>query len=310
MDAPHGHEAIPVNSFFVPPTARVTLAVLVDCEREPQYFPNLDVAKLAASASTWRSHQVKVVDGDGQFNSTVTPERAARVTMPVHYEGTSPAVVAIFKLWGSFRKLKEFWRPNPSMPSGDVTPETSPRARPAALVDGARPYNTVDTFLPVNPAPVPAAPHVNKKEFPAMAPSPYVGVGGIKGTKDQPKATTQGVPAFTRPADGKVPPRAVPSGSKAATKPSSNVPSKSTIKAQKAAANLKGRDAGQPQVTFTRLTDQQVAEAQQTVRRSPRKHDPESKRGQVESMDITLQSDVKKDSEEPKKPWKDKGPRD
>ena len=108
MDAPHGQEAIPVNSSFVPPAARVTLAVLVDCEREPQYFPNLDVAKSAASASTWRSHQVKVVDGDGQFNSTVTPKRAARVVMPVFYEGTSPAVVVIFKSWGSFRKLKEF----------------------------------------------------------------------------------------------------------------------------------------------------------------------------------------------------------
>ncbi len=176
------------------------------------------------------------MDGDEQFNSTVTPERAARVVMPVYYEGTSPAVVAIFKSWGSFRKLKEFWRPNPIMPSGDVTPETSPRARPAALVDGARPYNTVGASLPVNPAPVPAAPHVDKKEFPVMAPSPNVGVGGIKGTKDQPKATTVGVPAFTRPADGKVLPRAVPSGSKAATKPPTSVPLKSTIKTQAAAS--------------------------------------------------------------------------
>ncbi len=240
MDAPHGHKAVSVNSSFVPPAARVTLAVLVDCEREPQYFPNLDVAKSAASASTWRSHQVKVVDGDGQFNSTITPERVARVTMPVHYEGTSSAVVAIFKSWGSFRKLKEFWRPNPRMPSGDVTPGESPRARPAALVDGARPYNTVDASLPVNPAPVPVAPHVNKKEFPAMTPSPNVGVGGIKGTKDQPKATTQGVPAFTRPVDGKVPPRAATGGSKAATKTPSDVSSKGTTKTQKAAVGLKG----------------------------------------------------------------------
>ncbi len=224
MDAPHGHEAIPGNSSFVPPAARVTLAVLVDCEREPQYFPNLDVAKSTASASTWRSHQVKVVDGDGQYNSSVTPERAARVVMPVFYEGTSPALIAIFKSWGSFRKWKEFWRPNPAMQSGDVTPDTSPRARPAALVDGARPYNTVDASLPINLAPAPAAPHVNKKEFPAMAPSPYVGVGGIKGTRDQLKVTTGGVPAFTHPADGKVPPQAVPSGLKAATKSFSSVP--------------------------------------------------------------------------------------
>ncbi len=196
------------------------------------------------------------------------------------------------------------------MPSGDVTPETSPRARPSALVDGARPYNTVDASLPIIPAPVPAAPYVDKKEFPAMTPSPYMGVGGIKGTKDQPKATTVWVPAFTRPADGKVPPRAVPGSSKVATKPSSSVSSKGTTKTQKAAANLKGRDAGQPQVNVTRMTDQQVAAAQQSVRRSPQKHDPESKQGQVESMDTTPQSDAKKDSEGPKKLSKDKGQRD
>ncbi len=125
------------------------------------------------------------------------------------------------------------------MPSGDVTPETSPRARPSVLVDGARPYNTVDASLPVSPAPVPAAPHVDKKEFPAMAPSPNLGIGGIKGTRDQPKATTDGVPAFTHPVDRKVPPRAVPSGSKTATMSPSNVPSTSTVKTQKATTNLK-----------------------------------------------------------------------
>ena len=63
-------------------------------------------------------------------------------------------------------------------------------------------------------------------------------------------------------------------------------------------------------MNVTRLTDQQVAEAQQSVCRSPRKHDSESKQGQVESMDITPQSDAKKDSEEPKKLSKDKGQRD
>ncbi len=63
-------------------------------------------------------------------------------------------------------------------------------------------------------------------------------------------------------------------------------------------------------MNVTRLTDQQVAEAQQSVCRSPRKHDSESKQGQVESMDTTPQSYAKKDSEEPKKLSKDKGPRD
>ncbi len=96
MDAPHEHEAIPVKSSFMPPAAHVNLAVLVDCECKPQYFPNLDVAKSAVSASTWQSHQVKVVDRDGVYNPSVTPERAARVIAPAFYDGPSCVVEAIF----------------------------------------------------------------------------------------------------------------------------------------------------------------------------------------------------------------------
>ncbi len=87
-----------------------------------------------------------------------------------------------------------------------------------------------------------------------MSPSPNVEVGGIKGTKEQPKATIDGVPAFMRPVDGKGPPRAMPSGSRMATTSSSSVPSGSTVVTQEAAANLKGKVSGQPQVTVTRMT--------------------------------------------------------
>ncbi len=63
-------------------------------------------------------------------------------------------------------------------------------------------------------------------------------------------------------------------------------------------------------MNVTRLTNQQVAEAQQSVRRLPRKQDPESKQAQVESMDTTPQSDARKDSDEPKKLSKEKVQRD
>ncbi len=56
MDAPNRHSAIKVQSAHSRLAARVTIAVLVNCEREPQYFPNLDVAKSAAAAPTWRGH--------------------------------------------------------------------------------------------------------------------------------------------------------------------------------------------------------------------------------------------------------------
>ena len=52
MDAPHNCPEIKVMSVHKPPAARVTVAVLVNCERESQYFPNLDVAKSAAAAYT------------------------------------------------------------------------------------------------------------------------------------------------------------------------------------------------------------------------------------------------------------------
>ncbi len=44
MDAPNKHPAIKMQSAHSKLAARVTITVLVNCKREPQYFPNLDVA--------------------------------------------------------------------------------------------------------------------------------------------------------------------------------------------------------------------------------------------------------------------------
>ncbi len=79
MDAPHNCPDLKIPSVHKPHAARVTVAVLVNCEHEPQYFPNLDVAKSAAAASAWRGKKGKVVDGDGNYNSSDrTPTHAAR----------------------------------------------------------------------------------------------------------------------------------------------------------------------------------------------------------------------------------------
>ncbi len=83
MDAPHNCPDLKITSVHKPPAARVTVAVLVNCEREPQYFPNLDVTKSAAEASTWRGKKGKVVDGDGNYNSSdITPIHVARRVLP------------------------------------------------------------------------------------------------------------------------------------------------------------------------------------------------------------------------------------
>ena len=83
MDALHNHPDLKLQSVHKLPAARVTATVLVNCEREPQYFPNLDVAKSAAAASSWRGKKGKVVDGDGNYNSSdISPAQAARRVLP------------------------------------------------------------------------------------------------------------------------------------------------------------------------------------------------------------------------------------
>ena len=120
MDAPNGHSAIKVQSAHSKLAACVT--VLVNCEREPQYFPNLDVAKSVAAAPTWHGHQARVIDGSGNLNSKITMPKAARMVQPPHFEGPNVAVETLFGIWDSFRTSKVMWRPNPEMPCGDVTP--------------------------------------------------------------------------------------------------------------------------------------------------------------------------------------------
>ncbi len=208
MDAPHNDPDLKVMSVHDPPAARVTVAVLVNCEREPQYFLNLDVAKSAAAASTWRGKKGKVVDGNGNFQgSDKAPTQAARQVLPRFFGSSNPAVEAIFKGWTAYHKSKLMWRPNPAMPEGDVTPDGCIQARPAECLRKHRPFFTIGASLPRNPMCPPAAEHVDQKEFPALEKSPNIGIGGIKGSNKAPKATTEGEPAFVRLVDGQAAPR-------------------------------------------------------------------------------------------------------
>ncbi len=115
MDAPHNSPDLKVMSVYKPVAPRVTIAVLVNCECEPQYFPNVDVAKSASAASCWRGKKGKVVDGDGNYlDSDKAPTQAARQVLPRFFGNTNPAVEAILKSCTAYRKSKIMWRPNSS----------------------------------------------------------------------------------------------------------------------------------------------------------------------------------------------------
>ncbi len=186
MDAPNRHPAIKVSSAHSKLVACVTITVLVNCEREPQYFPNLDVAKSAAAAPTWRGHMARVIKGSGNLNSKLSVPRAARMVQLPHFEGPNVAVESLFGMWDSFRNSKVMWRPNPEMPRGDVTPKGCRRTLTVAQLRGHRPVKSVPPSRPLNPTVTPAAPHVDKAAFPALPPSARGGIRGIPGNKNFP----------------------------------------------------------------------------------------------------------------------------
>ena len=209
MDAPNKHPAIKVQSIHSNLAAQVTIAVLVNCEREPQYFPNLDVAKSAAAAPTWRGDMAWVIDGSGNLNSKLTVSRAARLVQPPNFKGPNVAVESLFRMWDSFRKSKVMWKLNPEMPRGDVTPEGCRRTLTVAQLREHRPVESVPPTRPLHLPVVPAAPHVDKSAFPALPSSSRDGIGGIPGSKDYPQGTTEGFQAaFKKPNQDTVVPRA------------------------------------------------------------------------------------------------------
>ncbi len=301
LDAPHNHPDLKVKSVHEPHAARVTIAVLVNCEREPQYFPNLDVAKSAAAASTWRGKKGKVVDGDGNYlcaNKTRT--HAARQVLPRFFGNSNPAVEAIFKGWEAYRTSKLMWRPNPAMPEGDVTPDGCIRARPAERISKHRPFFTVGATLPRDPTRPPPAAHVDTKEFPDLEQSPYHGIGGIQGSNDAPKATTRGEPAFVRLVDGQGAPRPK-DGVTGTITTTPAMPTTSAAPSTSAAHPLNGRQHQQALVQVDRMSDAQVKAAQKVVSpkpagpaSTPKKPDPKSDSSKEEAMETDTDSTTQK----------------
>ncbi len=183
-DAPNRHDAIKVQSAHSRLAARVTIAVLVNCEHEPQYFPNLDVAKSTAATPMWRGHMAWVIDGSGNLNPKISVSKGAKMVQPPHFEGPNTAVEALFNTCYSFRKSKLMWRPNPEMPRGDVTPEGCHRTLTVVQPSEHRPVESVPPTQPLHLPVALAAPHVDKTAFPALPSSSRDGIGGIPGSKE------------------------------------------------------------------------------------------------------------------------------
>ncbi len=292
-----------------PHATRVTIAVLVNCEREPQYFPNLDVAKSAAAASTWRGKKGKVVDGDGNYlSSDKTPIQAARQVLPRFFGSANPAIEAIFKGWTAYRNSKVMWRVNPAMPEGDVTPDRCIRVNPAERLSKHRPFFTVSATLPWDPTRPPPAAHLDPKEFPDLEQSPNQGIGGIQGSNAAPRATTRGEPAFVRPIDGQGAARPGPGVTGAVTTATATP---TTSAAPSTSANpLNGRQHQHALVKVDRMSDAQVQAAQKATppkpagpTSTPKKSDskPDSSKGEAVETDddpSTQEADTGKKSGE------------
>ncbi len=139
------------------------------------------------------------MDGNGNFiSSDKTPTQAAWQVLPRFFGSSNPAVEAIFKGWTAYRKSKIMWRPNPVMPEGDVTPDECIRAHPAERLSVHRPFLMVGATLPRNPVCLPAAEHVDQKEFPALEPSPKCGHRGHNGFKRSPESHHQRPTGFSQ----------------------------------------------------------------------------------------------------------------
>ncbi len=178
--------------------------------------------------------------------------------LPRFFGGSNPAVEAIFKGWEAYRSSKVMWRPNPAMPEGDVTPDGCIRACPVERLSKHRPFFTISASLSQDPVHLPAAEHVDEKE------SPYMGVGGIKGSNEAPKATTDGEPAFLRPADGQAAPR-LKEGPTGTVTTATATPTTSAAPSTSAAHPLNGRQHQQVLVKVGRMSDAQVQAARKAT---------------------------------------------
>ncbi len=292
MDAPNGHSAIKVQSAHSKLAACVT--VLVNCEREPQYFPNLDVAKSVAAAPMWRGHQARVIDGSGNLKLKITVAKSARMVQPPHFEGPNVAVAALFGIWDSFHTSKTTWRPNP------VTPEGCLWTLTVAQLRQHRPVKSVPPTRILDPKVAPATPYVDQSVFPALPSSSHEGIGGIPGTKDFPQGTMKGFQAFKKPDENTVvlwvtsgKTDASPSTTTTVTTPS---PAVSTAVATTnttlapSSSPIIGKNSLDPKVTVTRMSPQAMesARAKLAAKADPNQSGP----GKTGSKDSSMEESM------------------
>ncbi len=133
-----------------------------------------------------------------------------------------------------------------------------------------------------------------------MAVSPNVGIGGIRGTREQPKATTNAVPAFRRPESGMVLPRPKPSATVMATTTSTSMPSGRTTVTAAVATSRKQHAETQPTVKVNWLSKKQVAKAIK-VKQSPSSKKATKGPTQVEPMDTDENTKSQPKSDQAKK---------
>ena len=150
------------------------------------------------------------------------------------------------------------------MPEGDVTPDDCICARPAERLSKHRPFFTVSATLPRDPTRPPPAEHLDTKEFPDLEQSPNQGIGGILGSNEAPKATTQGKPAFVRPVDGQGAPRPK-TGETGTVTTAPAAPTTSAAPAVSGANPLNGRQHQHALVQVDRMSDAEVKAAQKTT---------------------------------------------
>ncbi len=150
MDAPSGNSKVGVTS----ETGKVwvTVAVLVRLDREVQYLPDQNVAKLA-SAAAMRVWKIRVFDKGSLHeddSKRMSPYTVAWTLFPRGWGSDRlEAVYSLLKCWHAYRMSRVGQRLNPPMPQGDVTPEDcnrpAPPQEPYTLGGRHQPQDPVNT---------------------------------------------------------------------------------------------------------------------------------------------------------------------
>ncbi len=106
MDAASGHKEVGVSSVHSPTSARVTVAVLVDCPHEPQFLPYMTVAQSASIAAGRVTHQARPFTQKGEVQENMQLEVTAKRLLPRNYgDGYSAAVLDQLKAWEAFLNI-------------------------------------------------------------------------------------------------------------------------------------------------------------------------------------------------------------